>query len=151
MSGKLNPRQMKFVEGIDSGQSLVGAYREAGYTKNKTAYAGASQLLRNPKVLAELDDRLFCRNRTAQQRFGPMQDGATNIYIKILKMEATADNVQLLALQQKVASDVFDRSGHKPKEQVEYSGGFKINVHGVNMDEFPEPYVVMKDQEDDTE
>jgi len=27
----------------------------------------------------------------------------------------------------------------------------RINVHGVNMDEFPEPYVVMKDQEDDTE
>jgi len=130
MASKLNPRQMKFVEGIDGGKSLVDAYIAAGYKNSKTSYVSASQLLRNPKVIAELDDRLFTRKRTASQRFGGMIDGSTNIYIKILKMDAN-ENPQLLSLQQKVASDVFDRSGMKPKQEVELSGEVSISLIDV--------------------
>ncbi|KKN41986.1 hypothetical protein LCGC14_0717900 [marine sediment metagenome] len=131
---RLNPRQMKFVEGIDSGMSLADAYRKAGYKEGPGIYADASRLLRNGKVLAELDDRLFVSKRAAQQRFGKMQDGSTNVYVKILKMEPTEKDVQLLSLQQKIASDVFDRSGHKPPEQIEHSGEVGVNFLDVIME-----------------
>lgn len=131
MADRLNPRQMKFVEGIDRGMSLTDAYRKAGYKEGPGIYTDASRLLRNAKVLAELDDRLFASKRTAQQRFGGMQDGSTNAYIKILKMNPGEDNVQLLALQQRVASDVFDRSGHKPKEELEVSGEVSVTLIDV--------------------
>ena len=126
----LNPRQMKFCDNTEQGMSLVQAYIQAGYKDSDAAYSSASDLLRNPKILAEMDNRLFARKRSAQQRFGSMIDGSTNVYINILKRDA-GDNMQLLALQQRVASDVFNRMGLKPKDAVEHSGQFGVTLLDV--------------------
>lgn len=124
---KLNPRQRKFVENIEEGMSLIDAYIGAGYKDKKPGvYSCASQLFRNPKILEEFDNRLFGRKRAAQQRFGGMTDGSTNVYIKILKLKADLDP-KLLELQRKVAEDVFDRMGLKPKQEVEHSGAMSIS------------------------
>ena len=128
---KLNPRQMKFVEGIETGMTLADAYRKAGYkSSDRTVYSNASQLVRNPKVIQELDNRLFGRKRAAEQRLGGMVDGATNCYLKILKLRPGEDS-KLWELQRKVSSDVFDRIGLKPKEQVEHSGEIGISLLDV--------------------
>jgi len=127
---RLTSNQLRFVEGIEEGKSLIDAYISAGYKESPASYSGASRLLRNVKILAELDDRLFTRKRTAQQRFGRMQDGSTNVYINILKREP-GENIQLLALQQKVASDVFDRTGHKPPEEVKHTGSMELTLIDV--------------------
>jgi hypothetical protein len=55
-----------------------------------------------------------------------MSDLSTNIYIKIMQIKS--DNPEILRLQQKTASDVLDRNGHKPKEQVEHSGEVGVNL-----------------------
>ena len=124
----LNARQLKFVENVESGMSLAAAYRAAGYkSKDSAVYANASALVRNHKVIQELDSRIFGRKRTAEQRLGVMVDGATNCYVKILKLDP-GDDSRLWELQRKVASDVFDRIGLKPKKQVENSGEVGVNL-----------------------
>jgi len=128
MMNKLNPRQTKFIEGIEEGMSLADAYRKAGYkSSDRTVYSNASQLVRNPKVVEELDRRLFSRKRAAEQRLGGMVDGATNCYVKILKL-SPGEESKLWELQRKVSADVFDRIGLKPKEQVEHSGEVKVHI-----------------------
>ena len=49
-----------------------------------------------------------------------MSDMATNAYIKIMGIES--NDPEILRLQQKTATDIFDRNGHKPKDEVEHSG-----------------------------
>ena len=130
----LNPRQMKFVEGIEAGMSLADAYQQAGYKSTDDArYSNASRLIRNDKIIKELDDRLFGRKRAAQQRLGGMVDGSTNAYLKILKLAAN-DDARLLELQRRVATDVFNFIGLKPKEQVEHSGEVNINMLDLIME-----------------
>ena len=125
---ELNPRQALFVEGIVAGKSLVDAYMDAGYeTQKKYAYRPASRLVRNSLVIAELDNRLFDQKRTAEQRLGSMVDGATNVYIKILKLDPNA-NDRLWELQRRVADDVFDRIGAKPADQLNVTGEVKHTV-----------------------
>ena len=126
MNNKLSVQQVRFVEGIEAGMSLVDAYMNAGYkSQRKTAYQNASALIRNPKVIEELDKRMTERKRTAQQRLSSMIDGATNCYIRILKLEAKS-NEKLLELQRKVAFDVFDRNAVKPKIDHELVGSLKL-------------------------
>ena len=50
---KLSPMQDKFVHNLVKGMTQEKAYIKAGY-KAKSAAAGASTLLRNPKVIKEL-------------------------------------------------------------------------------------------------
>jgi hypothetical protein len=126
---KLNPRQMKFVDGIEKGMSLVQAYLEAGYdTSRDNAYALSSRMIRNVKILAELDQRMSDRRTAVSQRLSGMSDLSTNIYIKIMQIKS--DDPEILRLQQKTASDVLDRNGHKPKEQIDliHKGGLDIKL-----------------------
>ena len=58
MADKLNPRQMKFVDGIEKGRSLVDAYLGAGYKDGTGKRNDASRLLRKAVILAELDRRI---------------------------------------------------------------------------------------------
>jgi hypothetical protein len=114
----LNARQLRFVEGVEAGKSMAKAYRDAGYEcAEEYSYAMASRLIRNEKIIAELDNRLFGRKRTAEQRFGGMLDGATNVYLAILKL-IPGDNAQLWELQRKVAADIFDRTECKPLQKI---------------------------------
>lgn len=50
-----NPRHELFAEGLVSGKSATQAYIDAGYSE-KGAEVSASQLLRNPKVAARIDE-----------------------------------------------------------------------------------------------
>ena len=57
MSRPLNPRQERFAQLVATGMPASRAYREAGYTATgNAAEAGASQLLRHPKVAAYVNE-----------------------------------------------------------------------------------------------
>lgn len=125
---KLNPRQQKFVDNIMKGMSLVNAYREAGYHgKGHSDYSNASRLIRNDKVLAELKARIETRREVVSARLMSITDGATNAYIKILKLDAR-DNASLIEIQRKVAQDLLDRIGLKPEENIRHSGDMRIEI-----------------------
>jgi len=123
---RLNPRQMKFVDNIEVGMSLVDSYLGAGYKDGTGKYNDASRLLRNAGIVAELYKRTSDRKAAVGQRLSTMSDMATNAYIKIMGVKS--DDPEILRLQQKTASDILDRNGHKPKEQVEHSGTIDRNV-----------------------
>lgn len=126
---KFNPRQMKFVDGIEKGMSLVDAYLKAGYKakkENGSIYTAASALFRKVHILAELAKRRSNRKDTVDQRLSTMSDLSTNVYIKIMQIDS--DDPEILRLQQKTASDILDRNGHKPKEEVEHSGEVDVNL-----------------------
>ncbi|TPN41384.1 terminase small subunit [Mesorhizobium sp. B1-1-6] len=54
---RLNIRQERFCLGLAEGLSQSRAYKEAGYSaRANAAEASASQLLRNPKVAARVDE-----------------------------------------------------------------------------------------------
>jgi len=125
---KLNIRQRKFIDNVMKGMSLAKAYREAGYSnKHPTDYSNASRLIRNDKILAELKERIEAHREAVSARLMSITDGATNAYIKILKLDA-GDNAALIEIQRKVAQDLFDRAGLKPKEkqEVELTGELSI-------------------------
>jgi hypothetical protein len=131
MNRALKPRQRKFVDNIEAGtMSLVDAYVEAGYKDSRSKYSGASELLRKPNIVDELDRRLFNRKRMAEQRFGNMIDGSTNVYVRILKLDPK-DDPKLMELQRKVAVDVFDRGGLKPPENIDHTGKMVVQFVGL--------------------
>lgn len=133
MNSGLNPHQLRFVEAIEAGKGIGEAYLYAGYKAKKgNQYTMGSRLIRNVKVVAELDNRMFGRRKAAHQRFASMVDGATNVYIRILKMDA-GTNEKLLALQAKISSDVFDRIGLKPKDEHQVDGTIDHTVSMVDL------------------
>lgn len=57
MSAKdLNPRQEAFARGLFEGKTAGQAYRDAGYKQGKCADSGATQLRKNPKIKAYLEE-----------------------------------------------------------------------------------------------
>jgi hypothetical protein len=132
---RLNPRQMLFVDGIEKGMSQVEAYLAAGYDggkDNHSAYSYSSQLFTNPKIVAELYKRVSNRKAGVRQRLSTMSDMATNLYIKIMSIKS--DDPEIMRLQQKTASDILDRNGHKPKEEIEHTGDISISVSKAILD-----------------
>lgn len=122
MKSKLNIRQIKFIDNLFLGMSLVKAYREAGYKgRGKSDYSDSSRLLRKANVLAELKARIEAHRETVSARLMTITDGATNAYIRILKLKA-GNNPALIEIQRKVAQDLFDRAGLQPVVKVALGG-----------------------------
>lgn len=142
MKDGLNVRQMKFVDGIMQGMTLIDAYTYAGYKskpKSQSAYTTSSQLLRNPKILEELRSRIESHKRSLQAQFVSLADAARSVYSSILQLKA-GDNDKLLELQRKVAEDMFDRMGTKAEEKVKHSGQLDVTFHlfDVDLSNYPE-------------
>lgn len=111
-------RQMKFIDNLFLGMSLVKAYKGAGYKgRGKSDYSDSSRLLRKANILAELKTRIEAHRETVSARLMTITDGATNAYIRILKLKAR-NNAALIEIQRKVAQDLFDRAGLKPVERM---------------------------------
>ena len=123
--GKLNPRQLKFVENILSGDmTLVDAYRKAGYSDKGDPWTCASRLHRNADILEEIESRLSSHTDGVRARLHKLTDASTNVYIRILKIESENDRV--MEVQRRIAVDVLDRIGLKPVEKVKMDA----NVQG---------------------
>jgi len=133
----LNVRQMNFVDNVMQGMSLAKAYQEAGYNaKGYSVYSCSSDLLRNANILEELNRRIETRRQAVSARLMSITDGATNAYIKILKIKPK-DNDRLLEIQRKVAHDLFDRAGLKPVEESKLSGSIEV-VTAIPRPKYPE-------------
>ena len=127
---ELSIKHKLFVDGIQAGKSLAQAYIDAGYNvKRNSAYESGSRLLRNVKIIAELQSRFENNKIRLENVLSSMGDGAQNVYTRILRLDA-GTNEKLLELQRRVAVDVFDRMGMKPVEkgEVKHSGGQEISV-----------------------
>ena len=122
---KLNPRQLKFVDNILSGNmKLVDAYVNAGYKKSDASYTAASRLFRNVQILEEIESRLSAHKESVRARLYKLTDASTNVYIRILGIKSENDRV--MEVQRRIAVDVLDRVGLKPVEKVKMDA----NVQG---------------------
>lgn len=144
---KLNPRQAKFVKlytggGMSRAQAYMAAY---GQKDESVARRDAANLIvSNSVVKAEIDRILDTQVARVQERLLAEADATVDQYFLLRDMGNSEYSVRLRA-----CIDHMDRIGLKPVEQVEMSGEVvRINVHGVNMDEFPEPFIIEKDQDD---
>ena len=131
---ELSIKHKLFVDGIQAGKSLVQAYLDAGYkTKKESAYTQASNLIRNHKIIAELQNRFENNRIRLENVLSSMGDGAQNVYTRILRLDA-GTNEKLLELQRRVAVDVFDRMGMKPVEKQRVEGEIRIITELVESD-----------------
>jgi len=121
----LSQQQRLFIEGVLSGKTLVGAYRDAGYTANTDAsgWSAASRLFRNVKVQAEIKRRMDEQEAIDRLRLDRIRSDAIVQLQGLIRQATNDDRVKLDAVK-----DTLDRSGMKPKEQIDmkHSGGITI-------------------------
>ncbi len=91
----------------------------AGYSP-KSAEAQASQLLKNPRVRAYLDERESQLEKELRKEFMFDALEARKVMFEIMNDEEAPDNVRVSA-----AKDFLDRAGFKPIEKQEISGELK--------------------------
>jgi uncharacterized protein (UPF0147 family) len=91
----------------------------AGYSP-KSAEAQASQLLKNPRVRAYLDERESQLEKELRKEFMFDALEARKVMYNIMNDEEAPDNVRVSA-----AKDFLDRAGFKPIEKQEISGELK--------------------------
>ena len=96
----------------------------AGYSP-KSAESQASQLLKNPKVSAYLEERENDISQAIKREFIFDALEAKKVMAQLMNDDDVPENVRLSA-----AKDFLDRAGFKPieKQEVENSGGIGIKV-----------------------
>ena len=119
---ELNERQRRFVdEYVLDGNAMQAAIR-AGYSE---AYAKSQsyKLLEHVGIMAEIDKAQAKRERQLRQRFAADAHIARKIMFQLMNDDDVPEQVRLSA-----AKDFLDRSGYKPVDKVEQSGGIEIKV-----------------------
>ncbi len=125
--GKLNPKQLKFIEGLLIGKSQYQAYKDAGFPakNNATAMAGSSRLLRNVKIAEELNNRLEeIKNRNRIHLYRISQDCLEKASDIINENDEAEKNTQLLKIKADLIKDILDRIGLRLAEE------HNINLQG---------------------
>ena len=134
----LNSRQRKFVDNLFRGMSQKEAYMEAGYeSTGNAAESYASQLLRNPKVQRELENRHKERVTAVKGQLAHLLQGALDSYLNILECEdMSKEKARKLNLKFKVSKDILDRCGLIKGDKVfeffdtdSNNQGFKVNIN----------------------
>ena len=127
MSDKLSIRQLKFVDNLFVGMSQIKAYKEAGYKgKDSAAYTIASEIVRKPKIQAEIKKRLADIANRNRIRLGRISETALAQLLSLIQTSAE-DRVKLDAVK-----DALDRAGLKPVEKQSLEGGLDITIRYAN-------------------
>lgn len=117
----LNPRQIKFLDNyLEKGMTATAAYKDAYGCQIKWARTAASRLVStNVNIIAAIDEwqeleavatrrALHGKSTEAAEALGAALDSQdTNAVIR-------------------AAKEILDRTGHKPKEEVEHTGHVMI-------------------------
>ncbi len=119
----LSRQQQKFIENYLSGMNLTDAYIKAGYKTKSRYVAGvnASQLMKNPKIRAVVDEAMEEQLQAARDRLNSLTGKAIEALTSLIEHGTAQDSVRLGA-----AKDILDRAGLKPEKVQEHSGEIKI-------------------------
>jgi hypothetical protein len=115
---KLNIRQQRFIDNLFSGKSQKKAYIDAGY-KEKGAEVNASRMIRNDKVLDEIDRRLKDISIKNKVRLGRISETGLSEILIIIRDPLVDPKVKVDAIK-----DILTRAGLESTENI------NLNVKG---------------------
>jgi len=122
MNNKLNIRQLRFIDNLFLGKSQKQSYLEAGY-QGKNADVQASKMVRNSKIIEEINRRLNDINIKNRVRLSRISEFALSELLTLLKNNDVDYKTKLEAI-----INSLDRSGLKPTEDInlKLSGEVKV-------------------------
>lgn len=111
----LTPKQEGFAKDyLDTGNATEAAARNYNVSTRESAAVIGSNTLRSVKVREYLEDK--------------SEAAASTIFE--LSQKAKNENVKLGA-----AKDILDRTGHKPTDKTEHSGGVEVRTYAVSRED----------------
>lgn len=117
----LNPRQSKFLKNyLQESMSATDAYVDAYGCKRKSARESAAVLLStNLNIIAAVDAYELLENKATKR----MLHGKSERAAEALGEALDSEDVNAVI---RAAKEILDRTGHKPKEEVEHTGHVMI-------------------------
>ena len=121
---ELNIRQLRFIDNIFAGKDNKEAYIEAGYKgRGKSAEASSSEILRNLKVIAEIDCRLKDINTKNKVRLGRISEVGLIELLKIIRDPLVDPKVKVDAIK-----DALNRAGLELTENINLNVKGELNI-----------------------
>ena len=127
MKNEPSIKQLQLIDNLFVGMSQIKAYKEAGYEgKGNAGDVSASEIIRKPKVQAEIKKRLADIANRNRIRLGRISETALAQLLSLIQTSAE-DRVKLDAVK-----DALDRAGLKPVEKQSVEGGLDITIRYAN-------------------
>ena len=121
---ELNIRQLRFIDNLFAGKDNKEAYIEAGYKgRGKSAEASSSEILRNLKVIAEINRRLKDINTKNKVRLGRISEVGLIELLKIIRDPLVDPKVKVDAIK-----DALNRAGLELTENINLNVKGELNI-----------------------
>jgi len=121
---ELNIRQLRFIDNLFAGKDNKEAYIEAGYKgRGKSAEASSSEILRNLKVIAEINRRLKDINTKNKVRLGRISEVGLVELLKIIRDPLVDPKVKVDAIK-----DALNRAGLELTENINLNVKGELNI-----------------------
>lgn len=118
----LTEKQRNFVEEYIKDYNATQAAKRAGYSE-RTAHNSGYRNVNNDEIKLAIKKRQEEMRSLLQQQFASDAIVARKIMYNLMNDKDVPEQVRLSA-----AKDFLDRSGYKPVDKVEQSGGIEIKV-----------------------
>ena len=113
----LNARQKKFLKNyLEENMCATDAYQEAyGCKRDSARFSAATLLSTNPNIIAAVEAYELLEEKATKRMLHSKSERAAETLGDALDSDDI--NAQIRA-----AKEILDRTGHKPKDEVEHSG-----------------------------
>ena len=127
----LRNKQKKFAEGIALGMKQGQAARYAGYSEKNADNAGTENM-KNPEILAFIDELIEVKNQALRRRFSGLAEQAFDELIKDLRSDDTPPQVKV-----SIAKIVLEYAGLEPTKNINVNTEVKNSnpFEGLTTDE----------------